>query len=328
MRTLPICVVTLALFGCATGCATDDFEDGDHDVTPPDVVLAHSVGDLPSPGSLGSPVDGYASYDSSIDNISRCAGATMRPGVRAFSDYVAPFGIVANTYAACQKGFHPVGQALDVFLFGNAAKQAFADWITANNGEMARRLGIVQVIWQYNMWRSYNSGPGRPQGAWGSYGGTPHLDHIHLSFGESGAQGNTSFYSDVIGGGGGGGGGPVATTSTFTGCGVLHVNEAIGTDRALPSCNGRYSFAQQTDGNLVLYRSDSSVVWSSGTFRTVGNLTVMQDDGNLVLYTSGSNALWASDTAGYGGAELAVQDDGNLVVYWNGWPLWTSGTNE
>jgi hypothetical protein len=322
MRTLSICIATLAMFGCTTD---EPVEGGDEDATPPEIILAHNVGDLPHPGSLGSPVEGYASYDPSIDNIKRCSGAILRPGPQAFSDYVSQFGIVANTYASCQPGFHPLGQALDVFLYGTPAKQAFADWITANGGEMARRLGIVQVIWQYRMWRSYNSGPGKPQGQWGNYSGVPHLDHIHLSFGEAGAQGATSFYSDVIGGGAGA---PVATMSTFSECGVLHVNEALGTDRALPSCDGRYALAQQTDGNLVLYRSNGSVVWSSGTFNTVGNLTIMQDDGNLVLYTSGANPLWATGTTGWGGAELAVQADGNLVVYWNGYPLWTSGTAE
>jgi hypothetical protein len=238
---------------------------------------------------------------------------------------VSQFGIVANTYASCQKGFHPVGQALDVFLSGTPAKQAFADWLTANGGEMARRLGVVQVIWQYNMWRSYNGGAGKPQGQWGAYSGEPHLDHVHLSFGEAGAQGATSFYRDVIGGGGGG---PVVTTSTFTECGVLHVDQVIGTDRALPSCDGGYALAQQTDGNLVLYRSNGSAAWSSGTFHTAGNLTVMQDDGNLVLYTSGGNPLWATGTFGRPGAELAVQGDGNLVLYRNGAPIWASGTAE
>lgn len=317
-------VLALALFGCATDDPEIEVEaDGDHEMTPPTTILAHNVGDLPAPGSIGSPAEGYAIYDPSIDNIKMCAPANMRPGVQAFSNYLAPFGIVANTYAACQKGFHPRGQALDVWLYGFAAKQAFADWITANNGEMARRLGIVQVVWQYSLWRSYNGGAGKPQGGWGAYGGTPHLDHVHLSFGEAGAQGITSFFTDVIGGGG-----PVPSVSTFTECGWLHPNQMIGTNQPLPSCDGRYALAQQGDGNLVLYRNNGSVVWHTGTFNTVGNKTVMQGDGNLVLYTEGGNPLWSTGTNGWTGADFAVQTDGNLVIYWGGVAIWASGTNE
>jgi hypothetical protein len=156
---------------------------------------------LPQPGTLSSALDGFASYDETIDSTRHCGGTDLREGVQAFADYLAPFGIIGRSYQGCQTGFHPIGQALDVYLDGStvAGLRPFADWLTANDGEMTRRLGIVQVIFDHHIWRSYNGGPGRPQGAWTSYGGVdPHTSHIHVSFSEEGARGSTSFFSEVI----------------------------------------------------------------------------------------------------------------------------------
>jgi Domain of unknown function (DUF1906) len=122
--------------------------------------------------------------------------------------------------------------------------------------------------------------------------------------------------------------GPAATVSTFTECGWLHIGEVIGTDRALPSCDGRYLLAQQADGNLVLYRSDGTPLWASDTVASGGTWTVMQGDGNLVAYTSSSAPVWASGTNGSAGAELAVQTDGNVVLYVGDTPIWATWTNE
>lgn len=120
---------------------------------------------------------------------------------------------------------------------------------------------------------------------------------------------------------------PVA--STWTTCGVLRIGEVLGADRPLPSCDGRYFLAQQTDGNLVLYRHDGTPRWASGTAGSAGDRTIMQGDGNAVLYTAHGTPLWHSNTWGHAGAQLFVQDDGNLVVYAaDGTPLWASGTNE
>jgi hypothetical protein len=158
---------------------------------------------LPAPGTLVTPAEGFASYDVSIDNTVNCGGLVLREGPQAFANYLRPLGIIGKSYQACQDGFHPIGQALDVYLNGStvAGLRPFADWITANGGEMANRLGIVQVIFNRRIWRSYNNGPGRIQGAWGSYGGNdPHTGHIHISFSEAGATGSTSFFSEVIDG--------------------------------------------------------------------------------------------------------------------------------
>ena len=59
----------------------------------------------------------------------------------------------------------------------------------------------------------------------------------------------------------------------------------------------------QTDGNLVLYRTDGSAYWSSGTGGSVNsginNILIMQDDGNLCIYDTSNNSFilrWKSST--------------------------------
>lgn len=160
-----------------------------------------STNALPQPGTLVSALDGFAVYDESIDSTKHCGGTELREGVQAVAAYLARFGIIGKSYRGCQTGFHPVGQALDVYLDGSTVNglRPFADWLTANGGEMARRLGVVQIFFNSRIWRSYDGGPGRPQGVWSRYNGAdPHTGHIHVSFSEEAARGNTSFFSEVI----------------------------------------------------------------------------------------------------------------------------------
>ena len=57
-----------------------------------------------------------------------------------------------------------------------------------------------------------------------------------------------------------------------------------------------FRLVMQADGNLVLYQSDGTPRFNTGTEGNPGTIAVMQDDGNLVLYKS--PAIWASNTAG------------------------------
>jgi len=108
---------------------------------------------------------------------------------------------------------HKEGRALDYMLnVNNAGERAiandFLNWLLAtdqygNRHAMARRLGVMYIIWNRQQWRAYRPGDG-----WQSYGGSnPHTDHIHISFSWAGALKQTSWWT-------GGGGGP---TGTLTG---------------------------------------------------------------------------------------------------------------
>jgi hypothetical protein len=54
---------------------------------------------------------------------------------------------------------------------------------------------------------------------------------------------------------------------------------------------------------------------------------LLDSDGDLVLRRSDGFVGWHSDTAGWGGTVLLMQTDGNLVLYRDdGVPVWTSGS--
>ncbi len=109
------------------------------------------------------------------------------------------------------------------------------------------------------------------------------------------------------------------------GCGFLGPNEGLGVNESVVSCDGRFVFVMQGDGNLVLYQG-SRALWNTGTHGNAGATAVMQGDGNLVVYSPSGRALWHAGTHGHPGAALAVQDDGNTVIYDRGRALWSTGT--
>jgi hypothetical protein len=117
-----------------------------------------------------------------------------------------------------------------------------------------------------------------------------------------------------------------------SGCGSVKPGEGLKAGESFTSCSGEFSLDMQTDGNLVLYRSESKGQvsrWSSGTAGTDGYVAIMQGDGNFVVYGRHSNPLWSSVTEGHANvSEVAVQDDGNLVIYVGSRPLWASNTAE
>jgi lysozyme len=120
---------------------------------------------------------------------------------------------------------------------------------------------------------------------------------------------------------------PTAKPAPVSGCGTIHPGEGLVAGQSYSSCDGRFSLAMQTDGNLVLYRNGAGAMWASNTHGTDGYVAVMQGDGNLVVYGQHSNPLWASGTNGHGGSVLALQDDGNAVVYApGGKALWATNT--
>ena len=63
-----------------------------------------------------------------------------------------------------------------------------------NPAAMARRLGVMYVIWDSKVWKSYQAARG-----WQAYSvASPHTDHVHFSFGWAGALGATSYWSGQV----------------------------------------------------------------------------------------------------------------------------------
>ena len=131
-----------------------------------------------------------------------------KPGVVSFATLMsghyklgsaADWGIVRN----CNSGVteHSEGRAWDWMLSVNkpnekAVADAVTQWLSAPDaqgrpGAMARRFGIMYIIWNHKMWRAYDPGRG-----WATYtGSAPHTDHIHFSFSWDGAYGHTSWWT-------------------------------------------------------------------------------------------------------------------------------------
>lgn len=113
---------------------------------------------------------------------------------------------------------------------------------------------------------------------------------------------------------------------------VLMADKGLAAGQFVSSTDGRFTFAMQSDGNLVHYWNGYGALWSTGTGGTQGKSAWMQSDGNFVLYTTATPTLgkhlWSSNTYGNPGAYLIVQNDGNVVIYHsNGTtPLWSTGT--
>lgn len=170
------------------------------------LVLAMSVPALASPPAtpdFGKSIDPYARYEGQT----RCL-STEAPGVRDFRAMVqkawgANGGGILRSCSSGGKSEHKEGRAYDWMLDANSSKdravaKEFLDWLLAtdeygNKHAMARRLGVMYVIWNRQTWSAY-----RPDAGWSSYtGANPHTDHIHISFSWDGAKGLTSFWNTL-----------------------------------------------------------------------------------------------------------------------------------
>ncbi|HWH33436.1 MAG TPA: hypothetical protein VNU01_12270, partial [Egibacteraceae bacterium] len=163
--------------------------------TPPALSL-----DLPS-GSI----EGYAAYEPQ-----RLCDPGPKPGTLALRNLLLGtnpgtrnLGIGRSCGAGGQSE-HKEGRALDWgVLVSRPAERAAADRFVAqlmatdaqgNPHAMARRMGVMYVIWNRQIWSAY-----RPAAGWRAYGGpSPHTDHVHVSLSWAGAMGRTSFWSGKV----------------------------------------------------------------------------------------------------------------------------------
>ena len=132
-----------------------------------------------------------------------------KPGVAAFRDLLlrtytdsGSLGIVKDCGLGGQSE-HKEGRAFDWAVSVNNANQvaevnALFAWLLAtdrygNTYAMAKRLGIMYMIWNHQMWRAYDNG------SWRAYtGDNPHTDHVHFSFGWNGAKKTTSYWDGTV----------------------------------------------------------------------------------------------------------------------------------
>lgn len=92
---------------------------------------------------------------------------------------------------------HHEGRAWDQMTTDLAQGQAAVDALLAEDstGEpaaLARRFGVMYLIWNRQQWRAY-PWQGNPAGSWAPYTGpNPHTDHVHYSLSRAGGNGELS----------------------------------------------------------------------------------------------------------------------------------------
>jgi hypothetical protein len=179
----------------------------------------------PIVGMLDGPdIEGYARYEPQTT-----CDPTPKPGTVALRNLLLSrypntqsFGISR----ACDVGGvseHKEGRAFDWGANVNSAAQRasvdsflaalFATDSYGHKDALARRLGVMYVIWNQQIWGAYNADAG-----WRPYSGdSPHTDHVHISLSWAGARAETSYYSGhVVSGLPDGSGGPTRRPTPTT----------------------------------------------------------------------------------------------------------------
>lgn len=156
---------------------------------------------LPSSGDYPAQIDDYASWE---DQGGECTD-TEQPGTQDFrallqEEYGANGGGITR---ACSGGTseHDQGRAYDWMLDADdpadrEKADEVLDWLLAtdqhgNAHAMARRFGLMYIIWNEQVWKAY-----QPDEGWQPYTGySPHTDHIHFSFSWDGAKQRTTYWT-------------------------------------------------------------------------------------------------------------------------------------
>ena len=170
---------------------------------------------LPATGAAAAPPAVTPGYD--IEAFSPFQGQTAceaisRTGVTAFRDLVLAAypqtrnGGIVRTCSIRGASEHKEGRAWDWMVDVNkpleaAAAEDLIAWLTSpdehgNQAAMARRLGVMYIIWNAQIWKSYQADRG-----WQPYRGTnAHTDHVHISFSWAGALQRTSYWTGQVSG--------------------------------------------------------------------------------------------------------------------------------
>jgi len=156
----------------------------------------------PSP-PFPTAIDDYARYEGQTEcaTVPTPGLVSLRELIATSYPGVAPLGTLIRNCAQGGKSEHKDGRAVDWAVNVNnpgqvAAADNFLGWLLATDAQgnrhaNFRRLGIMYVIWNGQVFESYRNDP-----SWQPYtGSSPHTDHIHLSLSWPGARRETTWWS-------------------------------------------------------------------------------------------------------------------------------------
>jgi hypothetical protein len=154
---------------------------------------------------VGTEIEGYARYEgqSTCDPTPKLGTLALRDLLLARYPNTSSLGISRNCDVGGQSE-HKDGRAFDWGAKITSASQVASveDFLTAlfatdsagHPHALARRMGIMYVIWNQRIWGAYDA-----QTGWRPYDGSnPHTDHMHISLSWAGARGETSFWSGTV----------------------------------------------------------------------------------------------------------------------------------
>jgi hypothetical protein len=157
-----------------------------------------------------APVEPYASYDPQT-----VCSAWAKPGAKVLSRWIVAGyggrqGAIARACPGRSVSEHKEGRALDWTLSAASATDraraarflaaAFATGPSGERAELARRMGIMYVIWNDRMYAAYRQFQPRAYLSSGCKKVATcsrtlrHRDHMHISLTRAGSMGRTSWY--------------------------------------------------------------------------------------------------------------------------------------
>ena len=195
----------------AARCVYPGFDEFDPVVYAPRAFTVTGEGD-DAPTATGAALTAEAGSIEplpSYDGQSTCSPTTKTGTARLRTLVMNAFGGADFGIArACNIGGtseHKEGRAWDWGM--NATSSAdrakvsrLMTWLLTTDGAgnryaMARRLGIMYIIWNRQMFRLYD-----PSRGWTAYSGpSPHTDHVHFSLTRPGGAGTTSYWQGNFG---------------------------------------------------------------------------------------------------------------------------------
>jgi hypothetical protein len=162
----------------------------------------------------GLPVEDYAGYAPQTTCTKKPRPGTVALGSWLVATYGGGGGAVNRPCSGSGASEHKDGRAIDWTLDATdradrlVAKAflaaAFAPDAAGNPAALARRMGIMYVIWNDHFYPAYHQF--QPESYLSSSCRSKrtcsktlrHRDHVHISLSKAGARGRTSFYVDLV----------------------------------------------------------------------------------------------------------------------------------
>lgn len=174
------------------------------------LVLLATVLCLAPAASAAAPIEDYADYQPQSRCSPRAKPGTVALGTWLVRHYGGSYGGVSRACSRTSTSEHAEGRAFDWTLSATSRsgrrtaraflRDAFATDAAGNTDAKARRMGIMYVIWDdeiYGAWNGFEPERYRSSSCQRVRTCSPtlrHRDHLHVSLSRAGGRGTTSWF--------------------------------------------------------------------------------------------------------------------------------------